>query len=312
MKADDDDRSVMKPSPAFPRDDRLHESLVSGRLIAGYDDVALVLRGVRALVPTDVPTPNAALAAMLADGFTPAPSVIVRGGRPDRRRLRSAAIVTGVVATMMGGLVGAAAANVLPDTLQRAVARAVEAVSPLHLPRPETPTLSPTGIETPRGSQGKPDGLPSGTTVSPHKPSGPAPTPSPTDGQGPVNTARPVHTAGQQAPVDRGTARPDSGTSEGGETADSTSGDTANDPIRSTLSTRHPADPSMDTSTSTDDPTSSDVMTAPTEVPTDTSVGETDNAGTVVGVDTSVSAAAVSGGSVVAPEVVAPEVDPTG
>lgn len=307
MKANDDDAYVMKPSPAFPRDDRLLESLVSGRPLAGYDDLAVILRDVRALVPNAVPTPNAALAAMLADGFTPAPSVIVRGGRPERRRLRSAAIVTGVVATMMGGLVGAAAANVLPDTLQRAVARAVEAVSPLHLPRPETPTKSPTGIETPRGAQGTPSGLPSGTTVSPHKPSGPAPTPSPTDGQGPVNTARPVHTAGQQAPGDRGTESPDSGTSEGGQTADSISGDTANDPIRSTLSTlstRRSADPSMDTSTSTDDPTSSDVTTAPTPVPTDgTSGGETDNAGTVVGVDTSVSAAVVSAGAVVVPEV---------
>ena len=306
MKADDDDRSVMKPSPAFPRDDRLHESLVSGRLIAGYDDVALVLRGVRALVPTDVPTPNAALAAMLADGFTPAPSVIVRGGRPDRRRLRSAAIVTGVVATMMGGLVGAAAANVLPDTLQRAVARAVEAVSPLHLPRPETPTLSPTGIETPRGSQGKPGGLPSGTTVSPHRPSGP--TPSPTDGEGRVNTGRPAPTASQQAPAGRGTESPDSGTSDGGDAANSTSGDTANDPIRSTVSTRRSAAPTIDTSTSTDDATSSDVTNAPAQLPTDdAAVGGTDNAGTVIGADTSVSSADVSGGAVVAPEV-----DPTG
>ena len=195
------------PEPTGPLADRAVEGLLSGRRPADATPSDAALAGLFAVMRSDAsgpaPTPNAALAELLAAGGTwvaaaggtwiaaaggtwvasAAPGAAARDVVPPRlaaragllgllfgrSKTRSAATGAAVVAFLTASLVGAAAANALPSSAQRAVSDVVRAITPLRLPSPDdhkqpVPAVSPSPSNDAGGhssggpSSGGPDG----------------------------------------------------------------------------------------------------------------------------------------------------------
>jgi hypothetical protein len=163
------------------------------------------------------PAPNAALRAMLDNGFTP--DVVPLPGWRARRTPRIWALplrVTLSSSACLALVLGAAAAGELPDPAQTAVADVVEAVTPLHVPRPVHHPV-PAVVPSPTRSA-----TPSPRSSDTHRSETRAPTatpndrPSPERGQGkgrrggthPVATPQPSR-GGHAASRSRGSGRPE-------------------------------------------------------------------------------------------------------
>lgn len=144
-------------SPRRDLDDRTADALLSGHAVAGEPALNEILSQMRSLADVPAPAPSSALAAMLESGVTPAslpaPAKAARPARPAVGAVswgrRAWAVPLGA-AGFLSLLVGAAAANALPDGAQTAVADVVEAITPLHVPRPHherlTPVVHPTDV----------------------------------------------------------------------------------------------------------------------------------------------------------------------
>jgi hypothetical protein len=131
--------------------------LASGRVPPGRDDLTDVARFAAALRNAAVasPRPSAELAALLAEGLSPAEFDAVASSssanRQPKKRKRTvletalaklaslglAAKATAAVAALLAATTGAGAAGALPNSIQQAAADVVSAVSPFEIPRPE-------------------------------------------------------------------------------------------------------------------------------------------------------------------------------
>jgi hypothetical protein len=121
-------------------DDRSLEALITGRPVSGCDDLAAVLALLAAAGQGRPPAPNASLAAMLDDGFTPVPAQApATAAGPARRRRTWALRVSVGLAAFTTSTLTAATANALPGPLQNAVADAVTAWTPFEVPRTDAP-----------------------------------------------------------------------------------------------------------------------------------------------------------------------------
>lgn len=110
------------------------DALLSGRVLAEHDDLREIIGLMKMASTVPAPPPNAALAAMLDDGFAPLPvEAVQRGSRWGRWGVR----IRVATAAAMTVTLGAATANALPAPVQNAVANVVRAVTSLQLPRPE-------------------------------------------------------------------------------------------------------------------------------------------------------------------------------
>lgn len=133
-------------APATGFDDGTVEALLAGNRAAGEPQLEAVLAELRRLGAGAAPRPSEALIAAFDHGLTLAPALPAR-----RSRRRVAAGVAAAVTLLFGSIVGAAAANALPGTAQRAVAAVVERLTPIKLPRPgghggTRPDQVPTGV----------------------------------------------------------------------------------------------------------------------------------------------------------------------
>ncbi len=129
MTGFDDDEGVRRPLS-----DREADALLRGPELAG------LVSDLQAMA-TQAPQPSPALAAVLAAGIVPdatATAVLPRLVR--RRRWLVALPITGAV---LGGTLGAASANVLPDGAQRVVSDTVSSITPIRLPKPDEPKPAP-------------------------------------------------------------------------------------------------------------------------------------------------------------------------
>jgi hypothetical protein len=156
-------------------DDRTADALLSGRDVDGETELSSLIAEMRA--PTAAPVPNAALSALLASGFTPgvAPLPVKRVRRTWALPLQVALGTSACLALVLG----AAAAGDLPDSAQTAVADVVEAVTPLHVPRPDSHPV-PAVVPSPTRSA-KPSPTPSDDS---HQGSSPRPSASPDGNRG--------------------------------------------------------------------------------------------------------------------------------
>ena len=186
----DDDHSIVNS----PLDDRTADALLRGVPVEGEPELTAFMSAIKR-GETAAPEPTAALAAMLEGGVVPT-LVPIRSTTWTRSRTwtrthHRTAVGLGVFLASFGGLVGAASANVLPAAAQNAVADAIEAVTPLHVPH-ANPT--PTHPVTPDST------TPPGTGATPF----PQPAPQATDkvdgaldhdGKGPqaTPTSHPTH-----------------------------------------------------------------------------------------------------------------------
>lgn len=188
MSSSGDDTSVTRRE----LDDRSADALLSGRAVEGEPDLAALLGTMGRLAAVAPPAPSDALAAVLDAGLTaeqlgaaPAAtyrSAAVRGSAVSWRAVswrtaRPWRQVSVAGAACLGLVLSAAAANALPAPAQTAVADAVDAVTPLHLPRParpapvpaatpsSTPTPAPTDLPTAPATH-RPAPLP---VVTPHQ-----------------------------------------------------------------------------------------------------------------------------------------------
>lgn len=135
-------------------DERAAEALLAGRPVDDEPELTEAIGLVRSLADAPAPAPSATLAAMLAGGLTPTETAAappVAAPRAVSWRQRSWALPLQLSLAGAGCLalvLGAAAANELPAPAQTAVADVVEAVTPLHVPRPPArrpaPAVSPT------------------------------------------------------------------------------------------------------------------------------------------------------------------------
>lgn len=157
------------------------DALLSGRPVAGCDDLHEILGLMRTASALPVPTPTAALAAVLHDGFDPLPLATAPDpSRWGRRSVRFAAM--GAAAMMM--TLGAATANALPASVQTGVADIVGAVTPVELPRPATAPAE-DGSDVSGGPSPKPAGgapTPATAPVGPKAPLVPPRVPAPSTG----------------------------------------------------------------------------------------------------------------------------------
>jgi hypothetical protein len=153
MSPFDDDSDV---TPRRDLDDRTVELLLSGREVAGESELGSLIGQVRSLADTPAPAPSSALAAILEDGLDAATLTLPVRTAPSavswRRRSWALPLQLSLAATgCLALILGAAAANELPSPAQTAVANAVEAVTPLHVPRPAShpaPAVAPTPTRT--------------------------------------------------------------------------------------------------------------------------------------------------------------------
>ena len=179
----------------FPVDDAVAEALLRGDAPAPEPDLAAVaafVRDMRATACRAAPAPSPALAALLREGSAP-PAVAVRPVRRRspmagwRRRLAVTGIGFGVAVT---GVVGAAAAGLLPDAVERVVGGVVETLTPLELPaRDSDIDARPPDL----GSDGSPgtDAVPSTGGGGEPVPGAPGSTPSPQPAPGAPGSVTP-------------------------------------------------------------------------------------------------------------------------
>ena len=162
MSPRNDDRDVNRRR----LDDRAAEALLSGRVVVGEPALAAFVQQLQSLADAPAPTPSSALAAMLEQGLD-LPPVPAAQAAAVSWRTRSWAlplqVSLGGVAALSLVLV-AAVGNDLPAPAQTAVANVVEAITPLHVPRPAThaptpkPAVTPTETVSPAAaSTAKPD-----------------------------------------------------------------------------------------------------------------------------------------------------------
>lgn len=105
----------------------------SGLSVEEFDSVVAVLDELRS-VPAPPPAPSPELSALLAGGGH-APAAAGAAVAPRRRR-RALGVLGALLLGLSGGGVAAAAANVLPDPLQSAVAEFSERFLPFEFPAP--------------------------------------------------------------------------------------------------------------------------------------------------------------------------------
>ncbi|MCW2601518.1 MAG: hypothetical protein JWM02_3347, partial [Frankiales bacterium] len=140
MRPFDDDSNVTRRRDL---DDRTADALLAGRDVEDEPELGELIGQLRSLADLPVPTPSSALAAMLEDGLDAttlalpvAPHSFAVSWRQRTWALPLQLSLAG--ASCLALILGAAAANELPAPAQTAVANAVEAVTPLHVPRPAT------------------------------------------------------------------------------------------------------------------------------------------------------------------------------
>jgi hypothetical protein len=137
-----DDQGVKRPLP-----DRDADALLRGRPVEGEPALSGFVSELMARQET--PVPNAALSALLEGGLVPDTSPVVMPTRRRSWRLPAQIALGGVASLSL--VFGAASANALPAPAQAAVADVVEAVTPLHVPRPAAkPTPKPVVTPSPR------------------------------------------------------------------------------------------------------------------------------------------------------------------
>lgn len=154
-------------------DDRTVEALLSGRevdhepLLSAFARQLLLSRDVEVVVP------SAALAAILLDGLPAAqlhPAPAAPAGGTLRRRFRPAVALPALLSGAAAVVLLAASQNALPAPAQTAVADVVEAVTPLHVPRPAVAPLpavsSPDPAAGSTGSTPDPADQPTGSATS--------------------------------------------------------------------------------------------------------------------------------------------------
>lgn len=138
-------------------DDSAMDVLASGRVPPGRDDLIDVAQFAAELVDAAVatPPPSAELAALLAEGLSPAESDAVASSssasrKPKKRKrtvldtalaklasLGFAAKSSVAVAALLAATTSAGAAGALPDSMQKTAADVVSAVSPFEISRPD-------------------------------------------------------------------------------------------------------------------------------------------------------------------------------
>lgn len=109
------------------------DALLSGRAATGPGDLGEIIGLMRTASALAAPAPNAALSAVLNEGFDPLP---VASAPAASRWGRWSVRVAAATAAGLSVTLGAATANALPAPVQTAVAHLVEVVTPLELPRP--------------------------------------------------------------------------------------------------------------------------------------------------------------------------------
>jgi hypothetical protein len=172
LSARSDDRGV---TPRRKLDNRTADALLSGRDVDGEPQLSALIAEMRA--PSVAPAPNAALSAMLERGFTPDVVPILQ-----RRVRRTWALPLQVAlgtSACLALVLGAAATGELPDPAQTAVADVVEAVTPLHVPRPDKPPVPSVVPSTTRSAEPSPEPSDDG-----HRGGAPRPSASPEDHSG--------------------------------------------------------------------------------------------------------------------------------
>jgi hypothetical protein len=141
-------------TPRRNLDDRTVELLLSGREVDGETELGALISQVRSLADGPAPAPSSALAAMLEGGLDAATLPVPTATSAVSWRRRSWALplqFSLAGSACLALILGAAAANELPAPAQTAVANAVEAVTPLHVPRPaahSAPAVVPTPTPT--------------------------------------------------------------------------------------------------------------------------------------------------------------------
>ena len=160
MTSADDDRHV---NTRRRLGERTADALLAGRCVPAEPELTLLMRQVRALADGPIPTPSTALAALLKHGFDPGaapapePAAAVSWGNRAVSstssavswRGRSLALQLSLAgAACLALILGVAAAGDLPAPAQTAVADVIEAVTPLHLPRPAA-APSPSSVPEP-------------------------------------------------------------------------------------------------------------------------------------------------------------------
>ena len=118
-------------------DDRTADALLSGRVVDGEPLLTEVISELRSLASVPAPAPSTALTLLLEHGIQGAPVALAGPASVSwRRRFTRPIQVSLGAAGCVALFAGAAAANELPSRAQNAVADVVEAVTPLHVPRP--------------------------------------------------------------------------------------------------------------------------------------------------------------------------------
>jgi hypothetical protein len=232
---DDDPGDMTLPSAADDLEDRRIEALLRGTAVSEEPRLAELLLLARSIGQAPAPQPSPALAALLSGGAAPE-----QPARMDPRWRRRFATIAMVSIGSSAAVVSAAAANVLPQQAQQAVARVVNDVSPLTLPgahpvrhpkpvkpaatQPTTSATSPTTVArtpaaaapatqpTPAPSRTPGSGVPSATNPGhpPGQVGGPTELPSQATGPG-DDHGRPTHTPSVNSGDGRG-----KGSSQGG------------------------------------------------------------------------------------------------
>lgn len=159
MTSGDDDTGVT-PRPRL--DDRKAAALLAGYDVPTEPELTALIRQVRAVADLPVPTPSTALAALLEHGIDPvaAPAYLptatfslgqravtwTRSAVSWRRRSLALPLQLSLAgAGCLALVLGVAATGALPAPAQTAVADVVEAVTPLHVPRPPVaPDVDPS------------------------------------------------------------------------------------------------------------------------------------------------------------------------
>ena len=176
--------------PATVLGDRVIESLLAGRSVPDEPELTRALTALRSLPDAEQPRPSASLATLLSEGLVGAVAPRTAATRPTRRWARTGVALSAVILSISGGMVGAAAANVLPAAAQRAVADAVGALTEVQLPRPNRISSRPAEAPTHHAPAHRPAPAPALLV----------PTAAAPDHAGRVapNTARPQVTAGNE------------------------------------------------------------------------------------------------------------------
>ena len=140
---DDDVSDMNRRRHTAALGDDVAEALLAGRAMPAEADLQQLLTLLRASAAAPPPVPSAALAAVLAAGFEPLPVTTVAPSSARWRRWGPRVALAATVA--ITGATGATAANALPSPVQTAVADAVEALTPLDVPRPAAdPDVDPS------------------------------------------------------------------------------------------------------------------------------------------------------------------------